>query len=225
MNLTVRPRRLRGSEALRKMVRETRVDTASLIYPMFVTEGRDKREAIEAMPGQYRYSLDRMGEALDALADAGVNSIMLFGIPEHKDPVGSQAYAPDGIVQRTFEILDARPHFRHEVLWQFSFVNIQRMFHQRRDFQRGIVAGTQLARRFARQPRKRRLSRLVGLGVYQVDRGARFLVPDAPVQKCAPREFPAARQTRAAPQRRIEYAARGNDSAVALEFDDVLACV
>ncbi len=100
MKLTVRPRRLRGSEALRKMVRETRVDAASLIYPMFVTEGRDKREAIEAMPGQYRYSLDRMGEALDALAEAGVNSIMLFGIPEHKDPVGSQAYAPDGIVQR-----------------------------------------------------------------------------------------------------------------------------
>lgn len=100
MNLTVRPRRLRGSEALRKMVRETRVDAASLIYPMFVTEGKDKREPIEAMPGQYRYSLDRMGEALDALAEAGVNSIMLFGIPEHKDPEGSQAYAPNGIVQR-----------------------------------------------------------------------------------------------------------------------------
>ena len=100
MNLTVRPRRLRGSEALRKMVRETRVDAASLIYPMFVTEGKEKKEAIEAMPGQYRYSLDRMGEALDALAGAGVNSIMLFGIPEHKDPMGSQAYAPNGIVQR-----------------------------------------------------------------------------------------------------------------------------
>ena len=100
MNLTVRPRRLRGSEALRKMVRETRVDAASLIYPMFVTEGKEKKEAIEAMPGQYRYSLDRMGEALDALAEAGVNSVMLFGIPEHKDPVGSQAYAPNGIVQR-----------------------------------------------------------------------------------------------------------------------------
>ena len=100
MNLTVRPRRLRGSEALRKMVRETRVDAASLIYPMFVTEGKEKKEAIEAMPGQYRYSLDRMGEALDALAEAGVNSIMLFGIPDHKDPVGSQAYAPNGIVQR-----------------------------------------------------------------------------------------------------------------------------
>ena len=100
MNLTVRPRRLRGSEALRRMVRETRVDAASLIYPMFVTEGKEKKEAIEAMPGQYRYSLDRMGEALDALAEAGVNSVMLFGIPEHKDPVGSQAYAPNGIVQR-----------------------------------------------------------------------------------------------------------------------------
>jgi porphobilinogen synthase len=62
MNLTVRPRRLRGSEALRKMVRETRVDAASLIYPMFVTEGKEKKETIEAMPGQYRYSLDRMGD-------------------------------------------------------------------------------------------------------------------------------------------------------------------
>ena len=100
MNLTIRPRRLRGSEPLRRMVRETRVDAASLVYPMFVTEGRDKREPIEAMPGQYRYSLDGMGEALDALAEAGVSSVMLFGIPAHKDPVGSQAYAPEGIVQR-----------------------------------------------------------------------------------------------------------------------------
>ena len=100
MNLTIRPRRLRGSEPLRRMVRETRVDAASLVYPMFVTEGREKKEPIEAMPGQYRYSLDGMGEALDALAEAGVNSVMLFGIPAHKDPVGSQAYAPEGIVQR-----------------------------------------------------------------------------------------------------------------------------
>jgi len=100
MNLTIRPRRLRGSEPLRRMVRETRVDGASLVYPMFVTEGRDKREPIEAMPGQYRYSLDGMGEALDALAEAGVSSVMLFGIPAHKDPIGSQAYAPEGIVQR-----------------------------------------------------------------------------------------------------------------------------
>ena len=100
MEMTVRPWRLRGNDALRRMVRETRVDAASLIYPMFVTEGSHKKEPIEAMPGQFRYSLDRMGEALDALAEAGVSSVMLFGIPARKDPVGSQAYAPDGIVQR-----------------------------------------------------------------------------------------------------------------------------
>ena len=100
MNMIVRPRRLRGSDTLRRMVRETRVDAASLGYPMFVTEGKDIKEPIEAMPGQYRYSLDRMGEILDELAQAGVSSVMLFGIPAHKDPVGSQAYAPDGIVQR-----------------------------------------------------------------------------------------------------------------------------
>ena len=100
MNLPVRPRRLRGSEAMRRMVRETRVDAASLIYPMFVVEGRDKKEPITAMPGQYRYSLDRLGEVLDALAEAGVNSVMLFGIPDQKDTMGSQAYAPNGIVQR-----------------------------------------------------------------------------------------------------------------------------
>jgi len=100
MNMIVRPRRLRGSDTLRRMVRETRVDAASLVYPMFVTEGKDIKEPIEAMPGQYRYSLDRMGEILDELAQVGVSSVMLFGIPAHKDPVGSQAYASDGIVQR-----------------------------------------------------------------------------------------------------------------------------
>ncbi|MDO4865744.1 MAG: porphobilinogen synthase [Clostridia bacterium] len=100
MDMIVRPRRLRSSEALRKMVRETRVDKASLIYPMFVMDGKDKVEEIAAMPGQYRYTVDRMGEELDRLAATGVSSVMLFGIPAHKDPVGSQAYAPDGIVQR-----------------------------------------------------------------------------------------------------------------------------
>ncbi len=100
MDLTMRPRRLRKTEGLRRMVRETRVDAASLIYPMFVMDGKDKVEPIEAMPGQYRYTVDRLGEIVDQLGEAGVNSVMLFGIPAQKDPVGSQAYAPDGIVQR-----------------------------------------------------------------------------------------------------------------------------
>ena len=82
------------------MVRETRIDPASLIYPMFVMDGTDKVEEIPAMPGQYRYTVDRMGEELDRLMDAGVRSLMFFGIPEIKDEVGSQAYDPDGVVQR-----------------------------------------------------------------------------------------------------------------------------
>lgn len=102
MELITRPRRLRGNTVLRKMVRETRMDASSLVYPMFVIEGNNIKEEIPSMPGQYRYSVDRMEEKLTELADAGVNSVMLFGIPEHKDEVGSGAYAQDGIVQKAF---------------------------------------------------------------------------------------------------------------------------
>lgn len=102
MNQVKRPRRLRSNLALRKMVRETRMDPSSLIYPMFVTEGENGKEEIPSMPGQYRYSIDRMGEKLEELSDAGVSSVMFFGIPKHKDDMGSMAYAPDGIVQRAF---------------------------------------------------------------------------------------------------------------------------
>lgn len=100
MEMLVRPRRLRGSEVLRKMVRETRMDKSSLIYPMFVMDGENRVQEIPSMEGQYRYTTDRMGEELERLADAGVDKVMLFGIPEKKDELGSQAYAEDGIVQR-----------------------------------------------------------------------------------------------------------------------------
>lgn len=102
MELITRPRRLRGNAVLRKMVRETRMDESSLVYPMFVIEGNNIKEEITSMPGQYRYSVDRMEEKLTELADAGVGSVMLFGIPEHKDEAGSGAYAQDGIVQKAF---------------------------------------------------------------------------------------------------------------------------
>lgn len=102
MELITRPRRLRGNAVLRKMVRETRMDESSLVYPMFVIEGNNIKEEIPSMPGQYRYSVDRMEEKLTELADAGVGSVMLFGIPEHKDEAGSGAYAQDGIVQKAF---------------------------------------------------------------------------------------------------------------------------
>ena len=100
MDLIQRPRRLRGSEKLRKMVRETRMDKSSLIYPLFVKEGTGIEEEIPSMEGQFRYSVDRLPFELERLQNAGVNSIMLFGIPDHKDEVGSGAYDPNGIVQK-----------------------------------------------------------------------------------------------------------------------------
>ena len=100
MDLIQRPRRLRGSENLRKMVRETRMDKSSLIYPLFVKEGTGIEEEIPSMEGQFRYSIDRLPFELERLQKAGVNSVILFGIPDHKDEVGSGAYDPNGIVQK-----------------------------------------------------------------------------------------------------------------------------
>lgn len=100
MDMMQRPRRLRGNDVLRKMVREVRMDKSSLIYPMFVREGNNIKEEIPSMPGQCRYSVDRMEEKLIELMEAGVHSVMMFGIPERKDELGSGAYAQDGIVQK-----------------------------------------------------------------------------------------------------------------------------
>ena len=108
MNLTIRPRRLRGGEALRKMVRETRVDKSSLIYPMFFMDGADSAEEIPSMPGQYRWTVDRAEEALESVLEAGVGSVLLFGIPGEKDAFGSQAYAGDGVVQRAVRRIKER---------------------------------------------------------------------------------------------------------------------
>lgn len=103
MELVKRARRLRGNPALRKMVRETRMDKSSLIYPIFITEGVNLIDEIPSMPGQYRYSIDRMGEKLAQMSESGVSSVMFFGIPQEKDEMGSGAYASDGIVQRALE--------------------------------------------------------------------------------------------------------------------------
>ena len=97
-----RPRRLRRNEKIRSLVRETHLEKEELIYPLFVREGKAIKEEIEAMPGQYRYSVDRLKEAIREVEDAGVNHIILFGIPagEDRDAVGSAAFAKDGIIQR-----------------------------------------------------------------------------------------------------------------------------
>lgn len=109
MEMTIRPRRLRKSETLRKMVRETRIDKSSLIYPLFVKEGTNVEEEIPSMEGQYRYSIDRLPFELERLLKAGVDKVMFFGIPDVKDEVGSQAYAENGIVQRALR--EARKEF------------------------------------------------------------------------------------------------------------------
>lgn len=104
-----RPRRLRSNDIIRRMTRETRMDKASLIYPLFVKEGKDIEEEIISMEGQFRYSIDRMLYKLEDMQKAGVNSVMLFGIPNEKDEVGSGAYAEDGIIQRALR--EARKRF------------------------------------------------------------------------------------------------------------------
>lgn len=102
-----RPRRLRSSDTLRRMVRETRMDKSSLIYPVFVQEGNDNKDEITSMPGQYRYSVDRLPEIMEELQAAGVYAVLLFGIPDEKDEVGSGAYASDGIVQKALRKIKA----------------------------------------------------------------------------------------------------------------------
>ncbi|MGZ3458235.1 MAG: porphobilinogen synthase [Archangium sp.] len=105
-----RPRRLRRSAALREMVRETTLAPSDFIYPLFVVEGRDVRRPIGSMPGIFNLSLEHaVAEAKQAKA-LGVPAVLLFGIPDHKDAKGSQAYAREGIVQRAVrEIKNALP--------------------------------------------------------------------------------------------------------------------
>ena len=101
-NLIERPRRLRINEQMRSLVRETRLNTKEFIYPIFVKEGKGVKEEISAMPGQYRYSVDMLKDEIKAVQAAGVNHVILFGIPhdEDHDACGSAAFAKDGIVQR-----------------------------------------------------------------------------------------------------------------------------
>jgi len=100
-----RPRRLRRTEALRAFVRETRLSFRSLIYPLFVCPGTKVKSEIKSMPGNYRWSIDLLVEECRSAYDLGIPAVMLFGIPESKDDVGSGAYDPNGIVQRAVRAL------------------------------------------------------------------------------------------------------------------------
>jgi porphobilinogen synthase len=103
-------RRLRRSEALRRLVAETRLDPRDFVYPLFVTHGRDVRDEIASMPGQYQLSVDQLAGEARELRDLGVPAVLLFGLPAAKDDMGSEAYAADGIVQEAVRALkDADP--------------------------------------------------------------------------------------------------------------------
>lgn len=93
-------RRLRRDERIRSMMQETRLHPKDFIYPVFVIEGENIKNPVESMPGIFQYSIDRLDEILDQVSVAGIGGVMLFGIPLHKDPQGSQAYAENGITQR-----------------------------------------------------------------------------------------------------------------------------
>ncbi|MBT5534455.1 porphobilinogen synthase, partial [Candidatus Poribacteria bacterium] len=101
----VRMRRMRRTEATRRMVRETRLSPDNLIYPMFVTHGSNVRVEIPSMPDCYQLSIDGILREAEDLVRLGVPATILFGIPAHKDPVGSEAYADDGIIQQTARAL------------------------------------------------------------------------------------------------------------------------
>ena len=105
MDILYRPRRLRTSDTLRRMVRETRVSKQSLIYPLFVIDGEGIVEEIPSMEGQFRYSVDKLPLIMDQLVLAGVEKLMLFGIPAEKDACGSQAFDDQGIVQRAIRAI------------------------------------------------------------------------------------------------------------------------
>ncbi|NME81942.1 porphobilinogen synthase [Clostridium sp. SM-530-WT-3G] len=105
-----RGRRLRASSAIRDMVRETVVNTKDLIYPIFVVEGENIKNEISSLPGNYHYSIDRLHEVIDEVADANIAGVLLFGIPDHKDECGSEAYNDNGIVQKAVrKIKELRP--------------------------------------------------------------------------------------------------------------------
>jgi len=96
----VRLRRLRQNVALRRMISETKLDIRNIIYPLFVTYGEGVKQEIDAMPGIFRFSVDKLSGEVSEIAELGIGAILLFGLPPTKDEIGSSAFDPQGIVQQ-----------------------------------------------------------------------------------------------------------------------------
>ncbi len=101
----LRLRRTRELEPLRSLTRETRLDVSNFIYPLFITHGQGIRQPIEPMPGCYHLSLDMLAEEVAEIVELGIPAVLLFGLPEEKDPVGSGAYDPEGIIQEAIRVI------------------------------------------------------------------------------------------------------------------------
>ncbi|WP_457567037.1 porphobilinogen synthase [Desulfurobacterium sp.] len=101
----LRLRRLRKNENIRRMVRETHLSVDDLIYPLFIVEGEGIKEEIKSMPGQFRYSIDKVVEEVKEVKELGIPAIILFGIPEHKDEFGSDSFSDNGIIQRSIRAI------------------------------------------------------------------------------------------------------------------------
>jgi len=100
-----RPRRLRSSPELRNLVSETKVGVDDLIYPLFIVPGHGVKKEISSIPGQYQFSIDMLLEEMKSIEDLGINSILLFGIPEWKDASGSSSFTSDGIIQKALDAI------------------------------------------------------------------------------------------------------------------------
>lgn len=104
-SMVERPRRLRVSDSMRSLVRETKLHVEELIYPLFVVEGENIKNEIASMPDVYHFSLDRLGEEIEEIKGLGIGSVLLFGIPKEKDACGSEAFAKEGIVQKAVRLI------------------------------------------------------------------------------------------------------------------------
>ncbi|MCF8061550.1 MAG: porphobilinogen synthase [Deltaproteobacteria bacterium] len=106
--MIIRPRRLRRTPAIRDMVRETRLSVEDLIYLVFVKPGTGVRDPISSMPGQVQYSVDTLAEEAEGIREEGIPAIMVFGLPDRKDPTGTRSWADDGIVQQAVAAVKRR---------------------------------------------------------------------------------------------------------------------
>jgi len=103
-----RPRRLRKKSSIRRLISETQLSVNDFVYPLFIEEGINIKKEVPSMPGVFRYSLDRIEEELNALSEIGIQAVMLFGIPESKDAIGSESWNEEGIVQMSIQHIKSK---------------------------------------------------------------------------------------------------------------------